>query len=210
MRIKPLILSLALSASLLGGCNMFDRNAPTASNYLLAPPAQAKVEGPLLGTIVVRPASAIRPYDNKGFVYKLANGQWRVDGYNGFLAGPPDMIADALMRACEVSGRFNVVTGSGLATQTDLAAETLVEEFFVDFTDVSRPVALVRLRTYVINRRTGRSEVLAMLIGSGSVPLANDSPGAVADALSAATGIAIAQVIAALPADPAVFAGAGG
>ena len=118
MRMKPLILSLALSASLLGGCNMFDRNAPTASNYLLAPPAQAKVEGPLLGTIVVRPASAIRPYDNKGFVYKLANGQWRVDGYNGFLAGPPDMIADALMRACEVSGRFNVVTGSGLATQT--------------------------------------------------------------------------------------------
>ena len=165
MRMKPLILSLALSASLLGGCNMFDRNAPTASNYLLAPPAQAKVEGPLLGTIVVRPASAIRPYDNKGFVYKLANGQWRVDGYNGFLAGPPDMIADALMRACEVSGRFNVVTGS---------------------------------------------EVLAMLIGSGSAPLANDSPGAVADALSAATGIAIAQVIAALPADPAVFAGAGG
>ena len=160
MRMKPLILSLALSASLLGGCNMFDRNAPTASNYLLAPPAQAKVEGPLLGTIVVRPASAIRPYDNKGFVYK--------------------------------------------------AAETLVEEFFVDFTDVSRPVALVRLRTYVINRRTGRSEVLAMLIGSGSAPLANDSPGAVADALSAATGIAIAQVIAALPADPAVFAGAGG
>jgi hypothetical protein len=49
-----------------------------------------------------------------------------------------------------------------------------------------------------------------MLIGSGSVPLVNDSPSAVADALSAATGIAIAQVIAALPADPAVFAGAGG
>ena len=183
-------------------CSIFDRSAPSATHFLLVPPPQAKAEGAPLGSVIVRRASVVNPYDVRGFVYRLANSEWRIDAYNGFIAEPADMITDALMRGFERSGRFGVVAGLGLAASTDLAAETLVEEFFVDFSPkLAKPTAMVHMRTLLVDRRSGRGGVLATLRAHAEVPLADGSPQAVCDALSLAVGQAVAQVVAQLPAD---------
>jgi ABC-type uncharacterized transport system auxiliary subunit len=199
-RVAPVRLCVAAAALLLGACSVFDRETPSASHFLLAPPAQAKADGAALGSIVVRGASAVRPFDAQGFVYKLSNGQWRIDAYNGFLASPPDMVTEALVRACAKSGRFATVAAAGVATQTDLALETVVQDFYADFTDRAAPLAVVQLRTYVLDRRSGRGQVLRQLDGKASEPLADGSPKAVVDALSVATAEAIAAILAQLPA----------
>jgi ABC-type uncharacterized transport system auxiliary subunit len=206
-RLGPLCAAAAVL--LLGACSVFDRDAPTASHFLLAPPAQAKVDGVALGSIMVRGASAVRPFDAQGFVYKLSNGQWRIDAYNGFLASPPDMVTEAMVRACAQSGRFTTVAAAGLATQTDLALETVVQDFYADFTDRAAPLAVVQLRTYVLDRRSGRGQVLRQLDGKASEPLADGSPKAVVDALSVATAEAIAAIVAQFPASDEELRGNG-
>jgi ABC-type uncharacterized transport system auxiliary subunit len=195
----PRIAATVVLAAAVSGCTLFDRDAPTASHFLLAPPPQARTEGASLGSVLVRGASAVRPFDAQGFVYRLSNGQWRIDAYNGFLASPPDMITEAVTQAFAGSGRFSVVADAGLGTQTDLTLETVVQEFYADFTDRAAPIAVVHVRTYVLDRRTGRGEVLRQIDGRASEPLADGSPKAVVDALSKATAEAIAAVVVQLP-----------
>lgn len=199
-RFAPARLCAVAATLVLGACSVFDRETPTASHFLLAPPAQAKADGATLGSIVVRGASAVRPFDAQGFVYKLSNGQWRIDAYNGFLASPPDMVTEAIVRACAQSGRFATVAAAGVSTQTDLVLETVVQDFYADFTDRAAPFAVVQLRTYVLDRRSGRGQVLRQLDGKASEPLVDGSPKAVVDALSVATAEAIAAIIGQLPA----------
>lgn len=191
---------LAASAVLLGGCSMFDRPAPTASHFLLDVPAQTRAEGASLGSLVVRRATAISPYDSRGFVYRLANGEWRVDAYNGFLTEPTDMVSDAMMRGLEQSGRFGLVSGPGFTATTDFAAETVMEAFYADFTDPARPIAVVQLRTYITDRSGGVGSVLQTLSADARVPLPDGSPRGVSEGMSAAVGQAIAQLVAKLPA----------
>jgi ABC-type uncharacterized transport system auxiliary subunit len=201
-------LALACASTMaVSACTVFDRDAPTASHFLLAPPTQAKVDGASLGSVLVRGASAVRPFDAQGFVYRLSNGQWRVDAYNGFLASPPDMVTEALTKALAASGRFSVVADAGLGTQTDLTLESVVQEFYADFTDRAAPIAVVQLRTYLLDRRTGRGEVLRQLDGKASEPLVDGSPKAVVDALSKATAEAIAGIVKQLPATPDALRG---
>lgn len=202
-RTSSLTLLALLCAVSLTSCDVFDRDAPTDAYFLLAPAAQPKVDGAKLGSVVLRRASVVRPFGERGFVYKLSNGQWRIDAYNGFLADPIDMITDALLRDFDSSGRFTFVAGAGIVTATDFAAEVLVEEFFTDFTDPAKGVAVVSLRAYLVDRRTERGGVHCTLLGTGRVPLHNGSPMAVAEALSAATAQAIAGVVSSLPASTA-------
>jgi ABC-type uncharacterized transport system auxiliary subunit len=197
----PLAAALA-AAALLGGCSMFDRPAPTASHFLLDVPAQPRAEGAVLGSIVVRRATAISPYDARGFVYRLANGEWRIDAYNGFLTEPSDMISDALMRGLGQTGRFGLVSGPGFVATTDFALETVVEAFYADFSDPARPAAVVQLRSYVTDRSGGVGSVLQSLSADARVALPDGSPRGVSQGMSAAVGEAIARLVAQLPDGP--------
>ena len=189
----------AIAAGAAVGCSPFDRDAPSASHFMLAPPQQTAHAGAPLGSIVVRRVAVQRPFDSRGFVYRLSNGQWRKDSYNGFLADPSDMVTDALARALERSGRFAWVSPPTGTAPTDLAAETMVESFHCDFSDPGQPVAIVRLRMYLLDRADSGVRMKALLDGAGTAPLADGSPRAVADALGIAVSIALDGVISQLP-----------
>ena len=187
--------TLALACS---GCNLFDRTSPNAEQFMLTPQPVAVHEGPSLGSVVVRRVLIQRPFDARGFVYRMANGQWRVDAYNGFLADPSDMIADAMARAFEGSRRFSMVTTAAVAVPTDLAAEAVVESFHCDYSDPAKPVAVVRMRMYILARNEGHA-VRAALESSASAPVESSSPSAVAAALSVAVARALDGAVSQLP-----------
>ena len=189
------LVMLSLSCS---GCNLLDRKAPNAEQFMLTPQPAVAHEGASLGSVVVRRVLIQRPFDSRGFVYKMANGQWRVDAYNGFLADPSDMIADAMARAFEGSRRFSMVTSAAVAVPTDLAAEAVVESFHSDYSDPTKPVAVVRMRLYILARNEGHS-VRAVLESSASAPVESSSPSAVAAALSVAVARALDGAVSQLP-----------
>jgi len=201
--------ALAAISIALAGCSIFERNSPSSEQFMLVPQPVTAHKGASLGSVVVRRVLVQRPYDTRSFVYHTTNGQWRVDAYNGFLADPSDMIGDAMARALEGSGRFSLVTTAIVAVPTDLAAEVVVESFHSDYTDPSKPVAVVRMRAYLLERNKG-SAVRTVLEGSATQAIASASPGAVADSLSVAVAKAIDQLISQLPKTASVAAAAGG
>lgn len=191
--LASLVLALAPAA-----CNLLDRPAPNASHFMLAVPAQSPAQGAPLGSVAVRRAMVQRPYDVRGFVYRTTEGQWRVDAYNGFLADPSDMVTEAMVAALRASTRFSLVAQPSVSVSTDLVAESVVEEFFSDFSGNGKPVAKVRIRTYLLER--GRlADPRAVLVASGEAELADGSPGAVSDALGVALARAIDGLVSQLP-----------
>lgn len=201
--------SLAALAIALSGCSVFERASPSTEQFMLVPQPVSAHEGASLGSVVVRRVLVQRPFDTRSFVYHTTNGQWRVDAYNGFLADPSDMIGDAVARALEGSRRFSLVTTAVVAVPTDLAAEVVVESFHSDYTDPSKPVAIVRMRTYILERGKG-SAVRSVLEAGATQSIASSSPGAVAEALSVAVAKAIDQTISQLPKTASVAAASGG
>ena len=199
--VAGLVVPLALP---LTGCSVLDRDAPGSSYFMLAQPRQTAEKGEPLGSILVRRASVQRPFDARGFVYHLSNGQWRTDAYNGFLADPGDMITDAVARALEDCGRFSWIAPASSTVPTDLSAETVVESFYCDFTDPGAPVAVVRMRTYLLDRADSGVRMRLLLEGAGTAPIADNAPRSVADALGVAVSVALRGVVSQLPKDGAI------
>jgi len=193
------VLAFCAAAAACAGCANLERDSPSSAHFMLAPPPQTAQPGEPLGSIAVRRVAVQRPFDSRGFVYRLSNGQWRTDSYNGFLADPGDMITDALSRALERSGRFSWISPPGGTAPTDLSAEAQVESFYCDFSDAGQPVAIVRLRVYLLERADSGVRMKLLLDGAGTAPLADGSPRAVADALGAALSIALQGVVSQLP-----------
>lgn len=199
-------IAVAALAICIAGCSVFDREAPERSQFRLTPVAGARLEGEPLGSLLVRRVGAVKPFDERGFVYELANGQWRIDPYNGFVADPSAMVTEAVASGLEDSGRFTLVLPSGVSSRSDYVAECTLESFHTDFRDRAKPMAVVRLRMYVLERSSGRGEVLRQLRGEAMAPLADGSPGAVAEALSLATAEAVRSLATQLPATRAELA----
>lgn len=201
-RLHARLLAFALAAAalpVLAGCSLLERNYQPTASYLIAPPPQPPIEGERFGSMTVSRFGAIPPFDGRPFLYHATDGTWRADAYAGFIATPSDMVSEALSRALEQSGRATIVGSDGVAMRFDFSIDGVVEAFYADFTDPAAPKAVVRLRGYLLDRRKGAPKLAAQLRGSGTAPIAAAEPGRVAEALSAATGVAIQRLLAELP-----------
>lgn len=195
-----LVAATAASAVLLlGGCRLFGGSSPSAALFMLAPPPCEAMAGPSLGSVSVRRLTALPPFDVSAFVYRNEDGTWRIDPYDGFAADPSDMLALGMVQAFEASRRFDFVAYDMLAARSELLLEGAVEEFYSDFARVEGFEAKVRLRVYLSRRHGGHRGVVFTCVGEGRAPIASQTPGAVAEALSLAAGRAIEQIVRALP-----------
>lgn len=180
-----------LCAVALAGCSLFDRGFQPTASYLIAPPPQAPLAGEKIGSVMVARFGAVPPHDGKSFLYHNTDGTWRQDPYAGFIANPSDMVSVALARALEQSGRCEMVGVEGVAMRFDFSIEGVIEAFYADFSDPAAPKAVVRMRAYLIDRRSGGPTLVDQMVGSGTAPIAAAEASKVADAMSAATGVAI-------------------
>lgn len=184
-----------LCAVALAGCSLFDRGFQPTASYLIAPPKQAPFEGEKFGSVMVTRFGAIPPHDGKSFLYHNTDGTWRQDPYAGFIANPSDMMSEAFARALEQSGRCEMVGVEGVAMRFDFSVEGVIEAFYSDFSNPAEPKAVVRMRAYLLDRRSGGPVLVDQMVGSGSAPIAAAEPGKVAEAMSAATGVAIRAML---------------
>jgi ABC-type uncharacterized transport system auxiliary subunit len=194
--LSGLVLASAVS---LGGCSLFDRGFEPTAMYLLDPPQQSPIEGASIGSVLVTRFSAVAPFDGRAFVSRNTDGTWRTDAYAGFMAKPSEMISQSLSRAVERSGRASTVGVESVAMRFDFSLEGVIESFYADFSDAASPTAVVELRGYLLDRRDGAPRLVAQFKGSGRAPIASAETGAVADALSAAAGAAIHDLLSRFP-----------
>jgi ABC-type uncharacterized transport system auxiliary subunit len=190
---------MSVCACTLIGCSLFDRSDVRGAQYLIAPPAQAKVDGKPLGSMSVTRFSALPPYDRRAFLYHTADGSWRADTYNGFMSDPSDMVTESFAAALSQSGRATFVLGEGLSVRGDFSVNGVVERFYADYTDASSPKAIVELHVYLLDGRGYRSRLVGEYDGKGAVAIAGKEPSDVAQALSQASGKAIDAVIREFP-----------
>jgi ABC-type uncharacterized transport system auxiliary subunit len=198
--------ALAVSASQLAGCSLFDRSDVRGAQYLLAPTEQAKVDGAPLGSISVVRFSAVPPYDRRAFLYQTTDGSWRADTFNGFMSDPSDMMTEAFAAALARSGRATSVLGEGLSVRGDFSVNGVIERFYADYTDPAGAKAIVQLHVYLLDGRGLHSRLVGEYHGTGSAAIAGKEPGDVAQAFSQASATAIDQVLRALPATVAAEA----
>lgn len=190
---KILLLGLFLSA--MNACSLLSRKLPGGGQYMLDPAPIAKIEGPQLFSVIVRRFSSVPPYDGLPFLYKLANGGWRADSDNGWLADPADMFCDAYASALEDSKRFSMVGVEGVTVQFDYAVEGVIEALYADYTNEEKPFARAEIRVYLLDRRDSRPRLVASVSGAGNAPILGDAAVGVAVASSEAARIAITQTI---------------
>jgi ABC-type uncharacterized transport system auxiliary subunit len=181
------------------GCSLFDREARPQASYMLSPPEQRPVAGERAASIEVRRFGAVAPFDERPFLYRTTDGTWRADADAGFIALPSDMMMVAIARALERSGRVEVVAIEGTPLRLDFALDGVIEAFYADYSDAAAPVAVVSLRGYLVDRRASGGSLVAQMTGNGRAPIRGASASDVADAFSAASGAAIAELIEALP-----------
>ena len=191
-----LVSSCALAPS---GCRLFGGAAPANAQFMLSPELPSAAPGPKLGSISIREFSALAPFDMSAFVYRNTDGTWRADPYDGFVSEPTLMVASALVAAFDASSRFDLVAYDSLAARTDLLLEGIIEDFHSDFSAAGAHESIVRLRVYISRRHGAHRGVVFASAVEGRAQIASQSPGAVADALSAATGAALAKIVEALP-----------
>jgi ABC-type uncharacterized transport system auxiliary subunit len=190
VRVLALVCALGLS-----GCSLFDRGFQPSTSYLIAPPPQVPLAGERFGSLMVTRFGAIPPHDGKSFLYRNTDGTWRQDPYAGFIANPSDMMSDALVRALEQSGRCEMVGVESVAMHFDFSIEGVIEAFYADFSEPDAPKAVVRVRAYLLDRRAGAPKLVDQVVGSGTAPITAAEPGKVAEALSAAVGMAIHELL---------------
>ncbi len=192
---QPLLL---LALVVLSGCSVFQRPALDQAQYLLSVPPPVVVAGrtSACGTVEVSRVTAVAPFDGLGFVYAQADGTWRTDNYAGWIASPSSMLTSAFISFLSDSGQCGFVTGQGASASADSQVALVLEKFCADYTDPSGARAIVQIRWYRMSDAATGSALRGTGLVVGAAPVAQATPGSVADALGAATAVAFGEILA--------------
>ena len=193
------LFTFVVCSAALAGCSLFNRKSPSGEMFRLNPIVAAEFPGPKLGSILIDRTNAAPPFDGAAFIYRLGDGSWRIDPYNGFIANPGDMLTANLLQAFDGSGRFTLVATSRAGVRCDFALESVLTDFYADFTDPLAPVAITNIRGYLVDRRGFKQVVLAAFDGAGRAPIESDTPRVVADAFSQSSANAITALLQQIP-----------
>ncbi len=174
--------SLLALCTALGGCGL---NQPYPEKDLFtidvtAPtPAAEKTNGMTLRVRRLRVAS---PYDGKTFVYRIDEGKFRTDYYNGFIVEPAQLLTAELIEWLSASGPFASVLDSGSAADHTLVLEGAITSLYGDYTDPKAPQAVLAAKFFLLDDRAAETRVIYQKPYKVASPVADDTPAALVKA----------------------------
>jgi len=190
-----MVIAFAALALVLAACTL-TRPAVVKRTFLLDPPLPAPVASSKPLTLRVSPFNVAAPYRDRAFVYRTAELSFESDFYDEFFVSPGAMIAEATLRALSQSRVFaRVVPGSTAAEEGDLVLDAFITDLYGD-TRGAKAEAEIGISFYV--SRTGfPTAVVWSRDYRRRVPLAANTP----DALAQAWNVALGQILADLTRD---------
>ena len=196
MRVLHAALAIAVAAGL-AACS-FTRPPVERATYDLAP-----ARGPTPGaaaksvTLKVKPFRTAPPYDGREFLYRKSDGQLVADFYNGFAAGPGELVTTATTDWLKASGLFGAVIEPGISAEAAYALEGTVLAVYGDLRDAKRPAAVLDVQVYLVRAGSdGRELVLDRRFSERA-----DLPDAAPEALAKGYNEALARILGRLERD---------
>jgi ABC-type uncharacterized transport system auxiliary subunit len=182
---RAALLALLL-APLLTSCSL-TRPPVERATYLLAPARSGSPVNPAKPVALrVKPFRAAAPYDGREFLYRRADGQLVADFYNGFPAGPGELVTAAATEWLKSSGLFRAVLEPGISVDAPYALEGSVLALYADLGDSGRPAAVLDVQVYVVRSLSAGRELVFDRRFTERVDAADTSPQALARAYNEA------------------------
>lgn len=196
MRVLHAALAIAVAAAL-AACS-FTRPPVERATYDLAPARGAVPSaGAKSVALKVKPFRTAPPYDGREFLYRKSDGQLVADFYNGFAAGPGELVTTATTEWLKGSGLFGAVIEPGISADAAYALEGAVLAVYGDLRDGKRPAAVLDVQVYLVRAGPeGRELVLDRRFNERV-----DLPDAAPEALAKGYNEALARILGRLERD---------
>lgn len=110
-------------------------------------------------SVFVDYATAIPPFDQLDFLYRVKSGQYLTDYYHGFLVSPTEQIGPVFTNYLKALGDFNLDASSILTAQNKIKVQ--LTEFYADYRDHDHPKAVVALR-FILTGWVGDKTVILL------------------------------------------------
>ena len=187
------LLAALLAIAVLGGCS-FTRPAPVKNTYLLDPPLPAAVATARPVTLRVGTFNVAAPYRDRTFTYRTGDVRYEADFYNEFFVAPGPMIAQAVRKALAGANVFTRVVPTGSAqAEGDLVLEGFVSDLYADAR--AAPAGAVVGINFYVTRMTFPTAIVWSREYRERVPLAANTPDALAQAWNEALGRVLASLV---------------
>ena len=196
MRVLHAALAIAVAAGL-AACS-FTRPPLERATYDLAPARSTAPSAAAKSvTLKVKPFRTAPPYDGREFLYRKSDGQLVADFYNGFAAGPGELVTTATTDWLKASGLFGAVIEPGISADAAYALEGTVLAVYGDLRDAKRPAAVLDVQVYLVRAGSdGRELVLDRRFSERT-----DLPDAAPEALAKGYNEALARILGRLERD---------
>jgi ABC-type uncharacterized transport system auxiliary subunit len=145
----------------------------------------------------IKPFRTAAPYDGREFLYRRADGQLVADFYNGFSAGPGELVTAATASWIQSSRLFGAVLEPGISADAPFSLEGTVMAVYGDQRDPKQPAAVLDVQVYLIHAAPAARELVLDRRFRERVSVADASP----EALAKGYNEALARILQRLESD---------
>lgn len=133
--------------------NLAQQTTPVSPSYLL-----------------VERVSALAPFDQLDFLYRIESGRYLIDYYNGFLVTPTEQL-DSILRAYLKSHINCNINGTAELPVLQNRLQVKLIELYADYRVRNKPCAVIALQFYLTTMVDGKTVILADRVFRSNVAL---------------------------------------
>jgi cholesterol transport system auxiliary component len=175
-------LSVITSTIILAGCG---QESYEKQHYILnTQRASSVVASNSANIIEIRTFTSNSAFSAKGLIYRVDEFEYKSDFYNEFLVSPTAMITEKTRNWLSTSGLFRRVLNSTSYIDPTHVIEGNVIALYGDFRAKSSPKAVMEIRIFLLETKTGKEPVIVFgKTYKSSVGLESEDPGGLISAL---------------------------
>ncbi len=186
MLARILITAVLVATGILAGCGALSKPYPQKTRYaiMLPPstaPAPSTVPPRTTDSLCVRALVVNEPFDGLSLVYRTGPASFETDYYNTFVAPPDRLLTGAIDQFLSQSGVFAGVFRNETSSNCRYMLEGDVLGLYGDYTDRSKPVAVIKTRFFFIDDADAAATMLFVRQYERSEPLSSADPAALVD-----------------------------
>ena len=151
-------LSLIMSAIIIAGCG---QESYDKQHYILdTQRASSAVAGNNTNILEVRRFTIASAFNSKSLIYRIGEFEYESDFYNEFLVSPAVMITEKARNWLSTSGLSRRVLDPTSYVDPTHVIEGNVIALYGDFRGEARPTAVMEVRIFLLETKTGKEPVI--------------------------------------------------
>jgi ABC-type uncharacterized transport system auxiliary subunit len=173
---------LVLSAIAITGCA---QSTPGKEFFVIeASRPSGVVQTPSDATLEVYLLNVDTAFASKNLIYRLGEFQYETDYYRQFLVAPGLMFTEKTRHWLADSGLFKQVLPPGSQITPTYILQGIVTSLYGDFTNASAPVAVVRIRYFLVQHAGEEGAIVFSQVYRAAQPISTRTAPALIDAFS--------------------------